>query len=252
MNEKLHRHEEELQARIAEYEACEGYRIQDELRAFRTGYDIFVGNYGDLKRALAWARDPRQWPHLWDERHKYRLVRFNKEISRLLHNFVTAAKSLVEHTRNFMRSNYASTDFFEEYQARVDRYFAYDPLIQFVQDLRNYMLHKSLTAASLILKTGDGRLAEKSYVALAPNKLREWDKWTAEARPYLDGLDDERSLEEVVDAYRDKVMKLWMWFGPRLGQEHLEAYREMASLEDRIRAVDPNWESGYGGVFTAK
>jgi hypothetical protein len=70
--------------------------------------------------------------------------------------------------------------------------------------------------------------------------------------PYLDGLDGERSLEEVVDAYRDKVMKLWMWFGPRLGQEHVEAYREMARLEDRIREVDTNWESDYGEMFTAK
>ena len=55
MNEKERRHEEELQARIAEYEACEGYRIRDELHAFRTGYDVFVGNYGDLKRALTRA-----------------------------------------------------------------------------------------------------------------------------------------------------------------------------------------------------
>ncbi len=244
--------DDELRARINEYEACEGYKIQDELRAFRTGYDIFIGNHGDLKRALKRARDPQVWPHLWDERHRYRLVKFNREIARLLHNYVAAAKSLVEHTRNHMKARYAGTDFRNEYQARINADFKYDPLSQFLEDLRNYMLHKSLFAASLSLISDQGGLATQSYVALVPDKLREWKKWSKEGRLYLDGLDDQKNLEEVIDSYKNKVMKLWMWFGPRLGQEHLDAYRVMARLEDRIREVDPNWESGYGGVFTMK
>jgi hypothetical protein len=47
-------------------------------------------------------------------------------------------------------------------------------------------------------------------------------------------------------------MQLWMWLGPRLGQEHIEAFREMAILEDRIKETDPKWKSGYGEVHTAK
>src|SRR5215207_6883764 len=47
-------------------------------------------------------------------------------------------------------------------------------------------------------------------------------------------------------------MQLWMWLGPRLGQEHIEAFREMAILEDRIREIDPKWVTGYGEVHTAK
>lgn len=150
------RHSEELLARIGEYEACEGFRIMYEVRAFRTSYDIFIGNYGELKRALKTAQDPQVWPHLWDARRRERLLRFNKEIARLLHNYVAAVKSLVEHTRNAIREKYANTRFFAEYQDRITRDFANDPLIQFVQDLRNYMLRKNLHAASLTLEFGEG------------------------------------------------------------------------------------------------
>jgi len=165
--------DDELQARIREYEASEGYKLKEEIRAFRTGYDIFIGNYADLERILIQAQDPRVWPHMWDEKHRYRLVKFNREVTRLLHNFVAAAKSLVEHTRNHMRAKYAGTDFKKEYQARIDQNFTRDPLVQFVEDLRNYMLHKSLAAASLILISDQGKLATHSYVALVPEKLSE-------------------------------------------------------------------------------
>ena len=165
--------DDELQARIREYEASEGYKLKEEIRAFRIGYDIFIGNYADLERILIQAQDPQVWPHLWDEKHRYRLVKFNREVTRLLHNFVAAAKSLVEHTRNHMRAKYAATDFKKEYQARIDQHFTRDPLVQFVEDLRNYMLHKSLAAASLILISDQGKLATQSYVALVPEKLSE-------------------------------------------------------------------------------
>lgn len=38
----------------------------------------------------------------------------------------------------------------------------------------------------------------------------------------------------------------------RLGEEHREAFIEMAMLEDRVREVDPNWESGYGVTMSLK
>ena len=68
----------------------------------------------------------------------------------------------------------------------------------------------------------------------------------------LDTLDDQNNLKEVVQDYRNKVMQLWMWLGPRFEQEHIEAYREMARLEDRIRDIDPKWKSGYGKVYSEK
>ena len=151
-----------------------------------------------------------------------------------------------------MRAKYTGTDFEKEYQARVDQNFAYDLLSLFLEDLRNYMLHKSLFAASLILISDQSGLATQSYVALSPDKLRKRKRWSKEGRSYLDMLDDKKSLEEVIDTYREKVMGLWKWVGIRLGQEHTQAYVEMARLEDRIREIDPNWESGYGETYTAK
>ena len=114
------------------------------------------------------------------------------------------------------------------------------------------MLHKSLSAASLILIKDQGKLATQSYVARVPEKLREWSKWSEEARPYLDALDNTNSLKALIDAYRNKVMNLEKWLGTRLGVEHSDAFKELCRLEDRIREIDPNWKSGYGVVYTMK
>ena len=135
--------DDELRAWIEEYTACEGYRTRDAILDFGMGYKIFSGNYGQLKRELERARDPKLWLHLWDEKHRYKREQFNTEIARRLLNFVAAAKALVDNTRNFMSANYSGTDFRKEYQAHVDQELAPDPLVQFIHNLRNYMLHKS-------------------------------------------------------------------------------------------------------------
>jgi hypothetical protein len=250
--EEHKRHHEELQARIEAYEGCEDFKLRNELRAFRTGYDIFLGNYGELTRTLASAQDPQAWPYLWDPKHRDRVVRFNREIARVLHNYVTSVKSLVEHTRNFMRAKYKGTEFLKEYQDRIDRDFKEDPLSQFLEDLRNYVLHKNIFAASLTLKGDNQGYISGSHVALDVAGLREWKRLSPEARAYLDTLPDEARLEDAINAYKTKVTKFWTWLGARLGQEHTETFKEMAILEDRIGDVDPNWESGYGETYTAK
>jgi hypothetical protein len=242
---------DELQARIEEYEACVGYQIRDSMHEFGAGYYIFTGNYNQLKNALVKAKEPQFWPRLWDKRYKYERDQFNTEIARLLLNFATAAKALVDNTRNFMKANYSSTKFRKEYQARIDQIFAPDPLIQFIHNLRNYMLHKSFFAAELIKCESEEGLIYKSYVALMPDRLRAWENWQ-DARPYVDALDDKTDLQEVIRVYWHTVMETWKWYGPQLGKENHEALLEMARLEDRIREVDPSWESGYGATYTAQ
>jgi hypothetical protein len=242
--------DDELRALIEQYEACEGYRIRGAILEFGRGYEIFVRNHSQLSTALDRGRDPKTWQLLWDDRYKYKREQFDAEIARLLLNFVAAAKALVDNTRNFM-DGYSGTEFRKEYQARVDTEFVPDPLVQFIHYLRNYMLHKSFFAASLIKIESQG-LVYKSYVALMPDRLQEWDEWNSTARRYLDTLDDQTNLQEVINLYRNKVMQTWKWYGPWLGQVHYEALSEMARLEDRIRGVDPNWVSGYGASYTAK
>jgi hypothetical protein len=242
--------DDERQALIQQYKNCEGYSIRGAILEFGRGYRIFTGNYGQLFNALDKARDPKTWPPLWDDKQKFKREQFDEEIARLLLNFVAAAKALVDNTRNFM-DDYSDTDFRKEYQARIDQEFVPDPLVQFIHDLRNYMLHKSFFAASLIKIESQG-LVYKSYVALTPDRLREWDKWNATARRYLDTLDGQPDLQEVINLYRNKVMQTWQWYGPWLGQVHHDALAEMARLEDRIREIDPNWVSGYGASYTAK
>ncbi len=68
----------------------------------------------------------------------------HREVTRRVHNFVAAALTLVEHTRIFMRKNYSDTPILDRYQTKIDADFKDEPLVQFVQNLRNYILHNGL------------------------------------------------------------------------------------------------------------
>jgi len=227
-----------------------------ELRVERTSYDIFIGNYADLKELLESVKDPNVYLVLWEQSNYHLRTRLNREVARRLQNYVASAKALVEHTRRVVRKKYKGTEFMKEYQQQVDVNFKDSSLAQFVEDLRDYMLHRSSLAAypTLVRRTEIHELgkSEESYMALSVKSLRKWGDWSKLGREYLHGLDEGANLEEVVDAYRDKVMRFQTWYGPKLGEHHRDDFIEMARLEDLIRDVEPEWMSIYGGVHTLR
>jgi hypothetical protein len=71
------------------------------------------------------------------------------EVMCLLHNFVAAAKSLVDHTRVAYRDLYAASGAIPQYQTEVDRRFVNDPLSKFIAGLREMAQHVRLPMVSV-------------------------------------------------------------------------------------------------------
>ena len=79
-------------------------------------------------------------------RHRYRLDYGQREVVRLLHDYVAAAFSLVDATRVFVNEHYTDTGLLRVYNDRLKRDFSEAPLHRFLQDLRNYTLRYRLPA----------------------------------------------------------------------------------------------------------
>ncbi|MGD5528132.1 hypothetical protein QUS92_22505, partial [Xanthomonas citri pv. citri] len=116
---------------------------------------------------------------------KQELHQLRGEVSRLLHNFLAAAKTLVDHTRVFMRAYYLGSPLEKAYQDKIAAEIANDELCRFVHDLRNYMLHCGAPPLSIWSSLGADRKTQAgvSFI-IAP--LTEWNGWTAPSKRFLD------------------------------------------------------------------
>jgi hypothetical protein len=162
--EKVHRLEQELFDLDEQIKATEGYRIQTKIRGLGGSYYVFESNYLWLVRALDYFGREEVSLELWRLDNRTKLGSFIDEVTRLLHNFLASAHSLVDHTRVFKNKMYKGHTFKKVYQDKVDRELKHSPTVSFVQDLRNYVLHKQLPIASAQLSLKGGGALLRSLI----------------------------------------------------------------------------------------
>jgi len=249
--EKVHRLEQELFELDEQIKVTEGHRIQTKIRGLASSYYVFLGNYEMLVRALDYFGREEVFMELWREDNRIKLERFIDEVTRLLHNFLAGAKSLVDHTRVFNEDMYEGHGFKQIYQEKVDRDLKRSPIVCFVQNLRNYVLHKQLPISSATLSLRGDRGTIKAFdntIKLDVNELREWDKWKPESRDYLDSLDDKVQIRHIVDKYVGDIRAFYQWFGEQQGQVYHSEFAELSRLktqyEQIYEQVREEWEEG--------
>lgn len=167
-------------------------------------------------------------------------TQIHREITRRVHNFVAASITLVDHTRNFMKENYADTSFFDRYQSKINSEFLKDPIVKFVQDLRNYMLHNGLPPSEMFLEfkstpdLGSGAGELNTGTRLKATELASWSRWTAPARTFLEEVGEYIDIRELVENYSRKVLLLQEWIQIELDSLHAGDLEELRALEGAL------------------
>jgi hypothetical protein len=240
--EKRRRLSKQLDKLEEQMKATEGHRLHLKIRALSNSYYVFDANYRNLTVALDRFAKIENLTMLWAVANRDKLDRVMAEITRLLHNFLAGATTLVDHTRAFKNDVYKGKSFEKVYQAKVERDLRDSPIVSFVQDLRNYALHKQLpiTSAEFSFASDEGDNNIKDYdstIKLDVNSLREWDRWRAKSRVYLDALDDKVKVKEVAEQYEAAIRSFYQWFGEQQNQLHRVEFEELSSLETQYSQV---------------
>jgi hypothetical protein len=204
-----------------------------ELRGFGLGLEIFQRNARDFRALLEMARGRDAIERLWALQNRPRLEEFQREVARHLHNFVTAAFSLVDHARRFFEK-YQTSGAFPDYAAEVKTRFADAPVCQFVQGLRNYSTHKKVPTISSTMEIAQGK-GMTHTIYLPKDELLEGFDWNVTARRFLEGAGDKIDLVEVAAAYTEKVTEFYKWVFTRLEQIHAADIRAVAEKQDEVR-----------------
>lgn len=222
------------------------YLNRRKLRAFTV--NIFHGNFSELMKACELVENPEVGLKLMSEEHRETLgTQAHMEVMRLFHNFLAAAKSLIDHTRVFVDDHYRDTPLMQAYQQKIQADFADDPLMRFIQDLRNYMLHRALPGGSMSLSVSrnpDTNAHDmKSTVGIDKKAIETWGKWTKPSLAFLAAADDEIQISQISRAYGERVEEFAKWFDAKLQKHHEADIAAFENLQKEYQAAQREEEA---------
>jgi hypothetical protein len=204
--------------------------------------NIFQRNAEELIAAAQNVRDPEHGLELMAVANKEAGEQAHREINRFIHNFVASAKSLVEHTRNFIKEHYSGTILQHAYNARVKADFSSAPIAQFVEDLRDYMLHKGLPNSGFFFEFDSAAATDFiTGVRYRTDMLLEWSRWSPPAKIYIKAAGEYLHIHIFVESYLEKVLQFHAWLEIELQQHHREDLAQLQVMkEDYARLSGKN------------
>jgi hypothetical protein len=160
---------------------------------------------------------------------------FVKQTVRCLHNYVASAMSLVDHTRAIMRGRSGAIT--DEFARRKSEMLTNDE-IPFVQDLRNFTLHRALPVLGHRVRFGDGEGEEmRSEVRLSASQLLEWDGWSARSRSFIAALGTDIELRPIIRTHGQTVWGVNAWLVNALGAANAPGLDEVNRLGVEFNAL---------------
>jgi len=183
---------------------------------FRFSVDLFERNYTELVALLDYLCSPSvAFSFSWTN-ERWLLHEGMKEVQFLLHDFVAAAKSLIDHTRVLYKQLYEAEGLIPDYQEQIEKRFARDPLTQFVIKLREMSQHYRLPAVGIHVEASDikGGVSRNTEIQMQLNvsDLDHYAGWTAPAQEFLKHAGSTIDLREVVERYFEHISDFQHWF----------------------------------------
>lgn len=212
--------------------SLDGWRIGEKIERLEISIFIFRGNFEDIMKSIEFFKSSSSLI-LHDVRNRNELHQFFKEVTRLLHNYLASAMTLVDHTRILVRELYGGETFLEfnnEYDSKIKTCFVENPLHQFIQELRNYIVHKELPIVGSKLNLEE----IKADLIIDISELRNNFHWKKSAKEFIDSKGDDEKLGSITSDYFKLVLDFHDWFYARQLEIHSEIFKEANELRERI------------------
>lgn len=180
-------------------------------------YLIFKKNYDELIALLDKFNNPMIFRELALETNKGHEIASDVtfEFTRLLHNFLASAKMLIDVTRSWSEKLFQDLEFMSVYQTEINKRFANNVQARFLQDLRNFTLHRTLPIALPELRfhqTGEHELRSSLGIVLVKQYLLEWKEWSELGRMQLEmETQDKVDIRPIIEIYVQMVTEFTQW-----------------------------------------
>lgn len=213
------------------------FELRQQLQHFVSSQYIFHINFNELERWLLHMIDSSNLTVPTVLINPEFMDRARLEATRLLHNFLASAKTLVDHSLVFYRQMYEAENRFPDYQGRVKEEFLEDPLTQFIQRFRQYSQHYKSPNIGVSEKMSNGEFTRSVY--LQKSDLLKFDGWNATAKKYMEGIAGaDIDILAVMRAYRDKIQNFYKWFSERQKEIHADELDRLEKKESQFHCSE--------------
>lgn len=209
-----------------------GWNVHWACVRFMQCFKIFFGNSAQL---LEYSQKPPRLDYnlMPDITTRIQKNALDCEATRLIHNYVASAKTLVDVSRRYS-NKYLNQDLKAIYKRKVSDTFANDTCTKIIHKLRNFILHVDMPSISnhINIFTGDS-----SYLSLLPKKLLEWNEWNNIEKRYLKSLSQKNEtivVHEFFQEYSDKTKSISNFLLKAITDSNYEELSEIYDLNDRI------------------
>jgi hypothetical protein len=217
--------------RFDKLQASSEMEIYRNLEALSASYRVFKRNYDELVYHLDHLNAPRESLFMYSSEQRENLERLIDETSRLFHNFLASAKSLVDHTRVIVNRLYFNQEFKKEYDKKLAGELANNPVQKFVQRLRNYTQHYTLPIPELEIEFAEDIAMS---VRLDVELLKQWDGWDTISMSYLKESGDSLCLICLSNKYFVLVEQFYQWLTERQTQLHKSDLENLQKMNDEL------------------
>ena len=210
-----------------------------KIKTFNVSIEIFNGNYDELLEQLVRHNTPEFYMSLRSQ-GKEKLHKYQREISRYLHNYFASAVSLIDHTRVHHKELYKENSRFLDYQNEIDARFVNNPLSSFVKDLRQYFQHYKIPmmSSSISINKDDKDFTVKLLLSL--EELMNFSGWNSFSKKFINEQGKSIDLIAVVLEYHLLIKDFYEWFGQRQYDIHKQDREKVDELEQAIWALSVN------------
>lgn len=220
--------------------ASEAWQLERRINQFELSREVFHRNYRELDAAIV--------AHLPQPTNIKRIASFSQdhatrneqqiEITRLLHNFVAAALTLIDTTRVFYREEYESKGLMPEYEGTKDSFFAKDGPSHVVKGLRQYTQHVQLPLISSHMHLSIEPPGFNAEVRLKCEALLQHKScWTGVAKEYLRSQGETLDVRRLIADYHQRITDFYEWFAARQREIHSAEIEYLSRVREEMKRL---------------
>jgi hypothetical protein len=234
---------------LSDYEALHdelrtsrGVRLYDDLLSRQLTFYTFQHNHAELDDVIRLHYRLQMKGELGDFHNRKPLHDLLFEVTRRLQNFVFAAKTLVEHTRNYMKLwHHDQPDIMAAYQAQVIQHFVESGIGPFTKCLRDYFAHCTTPFISSVDAHNEHVRFTLQLETERMAKTPDFHGWLGSAPRYIALHRDTRRRKDgavnlgfYVNDYYEAVIRFYSWLDDQNEGWCQGAWDETIAIQNRI------------------
>lgn len=214
--EPAHPHEEKILFCIL-HRNKKLFDVYFAVRTMQVNYLVFQRNFIELERLHNEFDHPLNFREIALQTNKGKTIALEAmtEFTRLLHNYLASIYMLRDVTNAWVRRHIKDSEFLEIYQNEITNRFSNNVQAKFLEDLRNFTLHRTLPLSIpelIFQEISEHALNSSLRLVLVKSHLLEWDKWSTVGKKLFDMQPEgEIDIMSICRQYNVNVTEFHQW-----------------------------------------